>query len=153
VPDRAIAQECVEGYLYVPAPIRVLILRRPPSRGGIWVPVSGKVEARDRDFRSALRREIAEETGFTAPLPLHSLDWEVVFDGPDGRPWRLHAYRVELQAAWTPRLSEEHDAYEYVSPREAIHRLHYEDNRSAVRLLLQRLKPERVGGVDRGRNA
>lgn len=137
MPDSPAIQECVEGYVYRRDPLRLLVLRRPPHRGNIWVPVSGKVEASDRDFEYALRRELAEETGFTEFRGFFSLDWEVTFDGPDHRPWRLHAFGVELDRERTPRLSEEHEAFEWVSPEEALHRLHYPDNREAVAKLLQ----------------
>ena len=133
-------QECVEGYLFSGRPPRLLVLRRPPARGRIWVPVSGKVEPTDPDLESALRRELAEETGERRPLPLLPLDWEVVFDGPDGRPWRLHGFGVELPEEIVPRLSEEHDAFAWLDPEQAIERLHYPDNREAVGRLLARLR-------------
>ncbi len=131
-----VAQECVEGYLFVRAGPRLLLFRRPPGRDHIWVPVSGKVDPGDRDLDSALRRELAEETGLVAAHGLLPLDWHVRFDGPDGRPWRLHAYGVELDREENPRLSAEHEAFAWVDPAEAIRRLHYEDNREAVRRLL-----------------
>lgn len=140
-----IAQECVEGYLFSGTPPQILVLRRPPSRGQIWVPVSGKVDPSDAGFEAALRRELAEETGFERFVRLFPLDWEVPFDGPDGRRWRLHAYGVELAAPEVPRLSEEHEAYEWVPAAEAIRRLHYEDNRQAVERLL--VKTARSAGT------
>ena len=144
--DPAIAQECVEGYVFCRGPTRVLILRRPPARGRIWAPVSGRVDAGDADYPAALRRELSEETGFTAPLRLFPLDWEVPFTGPDGRTWRLHAFGVELAGPQSPTLSHEHDAYEWVTSTQAIERLHYEDNREAVRRLVARLTE--VPGTD-----
>ena len=136
--ETPIAQECVEGYLFVPAPFRVLVLRRPPARGRIWVPVSGKVEPRDRDYPSALRRELVEETGFSSTGPLLDLDWHVAFDGPTGARWRLHAFGVPLESPLPPRLSEEHEAFAWVGADEAIARLHYPDNQQAVERLLTR---------------
>jgi 8-oxo-dGTP pyrophosphatase MutT (NUDIX family) len=136
-----IAQECVEGYVFVPAPFSLLVLRRPPKRGSIWVPVSGKVDPTDRDYPAALRRELVEETGFPATVPLRPLDWHVVFDGPTGEKWRLHAFGVELDAKWAPHLSDEHDAFQWVTAQVALERLHYRDNREAVERLLARLSP------------
>ncbi|HYK93984.1 MAG TPA: NUDIX domain-containing protein [Thermoplasmata archaeon] len=130
-----VAQECVEGYLFTRNPDRILILRRPPARGSIWVPVSGKVEPTDADFEAALRRELVEETGIDRVESVTPLDWQVPFDGPDGRTWRLHAFSVALSRPTDPRLSPEHDAFEWVGPDEAIRRLHYEDNREVVRRL------------------
>ncbi|HEV2449815.1 MAG TPA: NUDIX domain-containing protein [Thermoplasmata archaeon] len=139
-----IAQECVEGYLFASTPLRLLILRRPPSRERIWVPVSGKVEPTDRDFPSALRRELLEETGFSSFRRLFDMDWQVVFERSPGVHWRLHGFGVELDHPLPPRLSDEHEAFAWVSVREALERLHYSDNREAVLRLLGRVAPERV---------
>ena len=138
-PEPPVAQECVEGYVHTGNPPRLLVLRRPPGRGSIWVPVSGKVDPTDADHLSALRRELAEETGFIRFEAIRPLDWHVRFEGPDGRPWRLHAYAVELAREVAPRLSAEHDAFEWLSASEAVARLHYSDNREAVARLLHTL--------------
>jgi 8-oxo-dGTP pyrophosphatase MutT (NUDIX family) len=135
-----VAQECVEGYVFAGAPPLCLLLRRPPERDRIWVPVSGKVEPTDPDYPGALRRELREETGYDREiLDLFPLGWEVEFDGPDGRRWRLHAFGVELAEPTDPRLSPEHDRFEWVPFEEAHRRLHYADNREAVAVLAQRL--------------
>ncbi|MFZ0891335.1 MAG: NUDIX domain-containing protein [Thermoplasmata archaeon] len=137
--EPAIAQECVEGYLFVRDPFSVLLLRRPPARGRIWVPVSGKVDLTDHDWESALRREVREETGLADWRGWMPLDWHVAFEGPDGGRWRLHAYGIELDSRRTPVLSSEHEAFEWVDYGEAVRRLHYDDNREAVRRLMARL--------------
>jgi 8-oxo-dGTP pyrophosphatase MutT (NUDIX family) len=135
-----VAKECVEGYLFASPPLAILIFRRPPDRGQIWVPVSGKVEPGDRDFPSALCREVEEETGF-APRPddLIDLDWHVPFRADNGEIWRLHAFALEVPRSFRPRLSREHESAEWVSADEAVHRLHYSDNREAVERLRARL--------------
>ncbi len=135
-----VIRECVEAYLFSRNPLRLLIFRRPPTRGRIWVPVSGKVEPVDSNYEAATRREIAEETGITAPLGVWDLEWEFRFEGPDGRPWRLHAFAVEVVPELQPELSSEHDAFAWVAPDEALERLHYEDNREAVRRLVHKLR-------------
>lgn len=143
--DDAIAQECVEAYLHARNPFRLLILRRTPERDRIWVPVSGKVEPTDADYPSAIRREIEEETGFGPGdlVRLVDLDWAVPFEGPNGAPWRLHAFAGELRGTLEPRLSPEHEAFEWVSANDAIARLHYPDNQEAVRRLLGRIASDR----------
>lgn len=139
-----VAQECVEGYLFATPPLELLIFRRPPARGRIWVPVSGKVEPTDRDFASALCREVAEETGLVVtPSDLIDLDWHVPFQADNGATWRLHAYAVPAPRSFEPRLSGEHEAAEWVSAEEAVHRLHFEDNRAAViRLRDQKIRSD-----------
>jgi 2-(3-amino-3-carboxypropyl)histidine synthase len=139
--DPAVEQECVEGYLFARSPFRVLLLRRPPRRGRIWVPVSGKVDRTDRTFEVALRREVTEETGFADLASVVPLDWEVEFEGPDGRRWRLHSYGVEVPRPDPPTLSAEHDAYAWLTPRDARDRLYYSDNREALDRLVNRLGP------------
>jgi lipoyl(octanoyl) transferase len=134
-----IARECVEGFLFARPPIRLLIFRRPPARGRWWVPISGKVDPTDADYESALRRELTEETGLAAPRRLFPLDWHIVFPSDTGETWRLHAYGVEVAPEFQPRLSVEHDAFEWVAPEEAQRRFHFEDNQAAVPRLLERI--------------
>ncbi len=134
-----IARECVEGYLFARGPLRLLLLRRPPARGRYWVPVSGKVEASDPDFEAAVRREVREETGLTVPRSVVPLDWHVPFRADNGETWRLHAFAIEVDPGFAPRLSAEHEAFDWVTPEEAVRRLHFPDNREAVQLLLRKL--------------
>ncbi len=142
-----VERECVEGYLYSTPPLRLLLFQRSPARGGFWVPISGKVEPGDADFLAALRRELVEETGLTAPLAIRALDWHQPFDGPNGAVWRLHAYAVRVPAGWTPRLSDEHVAYRWVDPATAVAELHFSDNRRAVELLVEQERgPARSAG-------
>lgn len=136
-----IARECVEAYLYATPPLRLLVFRRPPARGRFWVPVSGKVEPSDPDFESAVRRELMEETGLEHPRKIRALDWHIPFPADNGETWRLHAYAVEVDPSFVPRLSLEHDQAEWVSPEEAVRRLHFEDNRGAVRRLVSLVGP------------
>jgi 8-oxo-dGTP pyrophosphatase MutT (NUDIX family) len=138
-PEPPVDRECVEGYLFARRPLRLLLFRRPPARGSFWVPISGKVEPEDADLEAALRRELAEETGLRTPEAISALDWHVVFTAPNGETWRLHAYAVEVDPTFAPVLSEEHDACAWVSVDEALGRLHFDDNRGAVRRLRERL--------------
>ena len=140
-----IAKECVEGYLFASPPLEILVFRRPPARGRIWVPVSGKVDPTDRDFPSALVREMEEETGLSLRVDqLIDLDWHVPFRVDSGETWRLHAFAVEVPRSFQPRLSSEHEAAEWVSADDAVHRLHFEDNRAAVERLRERLATRRL---------
>ena len=138
-PAEPIARECVEGYLFRTEPLELLLFRRPPGRGRIWVPISGKVEPSDADLEAALRRELAEETGLRAPRRIVPLDWHVPFRADSGEMWRLHAYGVEVDRTFVPELSSEHDAFEWVGADEAMARLHFPDNRDAVPLLRARI--------------
>ena len=142
VPPGPVARECVEGYLFARAPLQLLVLRRPPARGSIWVPVSGKVEPTDADRAAAVRREVREETGLDRPRRVFSLTWHVPFRADNGETWRLHAYAVEVDRPFAPRLSDEHVAYRWLPADAAIAQLHYPDNQEAVRRLVGRLAAE-----------
>ena len=138
-PDAPIARECVEGYLFATPPLELLVFRRPPTRGRIWVPVSGKVDLSDADLEAAVRREVAEETALAHPRRVFPLDWHVPFRADNGETWRLHAFGVEVDRSFRPTISPEHEAWEWVGVDEALRRLHFEDNREAVRRLAARL--------------
>jgi 8-oxo-dGTP pyrophosphatase MutT (NUDIX family) len=134
------ARECVEAYLFARPPLVLLLFQRPPSRGSIWVPISGKVDPTDADFEAAVRRELAEETGLRTPHRLFALDWHVPFTADNGERWRLHAYGVEVERGFQPVLSDEHVASEWLGLDEARGRLHYPDNRAALDRLLDRME-------------
>jgi lipoyl(octanoyl) transferase len=134
-PDEPIARECVEGYLFSDPPTELLIFQRPPERGSIWVPISGKVDPTDASFDAALARELEEETGLRDPLRVDPLDWHVPFRADTGEVWRLHAYAVQIPRTFRPRLSPEHVAFEWVDLATAERRLDYPDNREAVAIL------------------
>ncbi|MGA7923345.1 MAG: NUDIX domain-containing protein [Thermoplasmata archaeon] len=140
-PPPSIDQECVEGYVFHRPPLQILLFRRPPDRGNIWAPVSGKVEATDSDYPSALRRELLEETGFDQVNRVFPLDWEVIFP-MEGQRWRLHAFGVELHKVSVPTLSSEHAEFAWLSADDASRRLHYPDNREALARLLAFLDRE-----------
>ncbi|MGA8710828.1 MAG: NUDIX domain-containing protein [Thermoplasmata archaeon] len=135
-----VSKECVEGYLFAFPPLELLLFRRPPARGQIWVPVSGKVEPSDPDFPSAVCREIEEETGFVArPDRLIDLDWHVPFRADNGETWRLHAFALEVPRSFEPRLSHEHELAKWVSAEAALEHLHFDDNQKAVERLREYL--------------
>ena len=143
-----IDRECIEGFVYHREPLEILLFRRRPARGRIWVPIQGKVEDSDPNLTAALRRELAEETGFRRFRSVSPLHWVVRFRGLNGKLWRLHAFAVELPGRRSPRLNEEHDRFEWLDPREALRRLHYPDNRAALRRLVRRVETRGSGPED-----
>lgn len=140
-PEEPVVQECVEGYLFARRPPTVLLFRRFPARGSIWVPIQGKVDPSEPDFEAALRREVREETGLALPLSVLPLDWHVPFRVENGEVWRLHAYAVEVPPSFRPRLNDENEAFEWVDLPEAERRLHFTDNREAVGRVRALLRP------------
>ena len=97
---RALARSRCGGYL---------LLRRAPGErfGGRWELPGGVVEAGET-LEVALARELHEEAGL-APVAAPRLVSTARRISPRGAPLREHIFRVE--AAGSPRLSSEHDAY------------------------------------------
>ncbi|GAA0531975.1 hypothetical protein GCM10011581_16420 [Saccharopolyspora subtropica] len=93
---------------------RVLLVRRSAgdSRGGEWEFPGGKVDPGE-DLDTALRREVAEETGLDIVAVTGYLG---AFDyvSQRGRYNRQHTWSVTVTAADQVRLTE-HDAYTWVS--------------------------------------
>jgi lipoyl(octanoyl) transferase len=113
---------------------RVLILQRTQSRGGFWQPVTGRVDEVERPDRAAVR-ELVEETGLE--VPVQPIDAPHAFAmGPlDGVPKVVREYPFVARAAddAVVRLSSEHEAFEWVTPAEAIARVPWEGLRRSVR--------------------
>ncbi|MDE2045481.1 MAG: NUDIX domain-containing protein [Thermoplasmata archaeon] len=129
-------QPCVEGFVFVRSPFRLLLLKRTAMRGGFWQSVSGRVEPSDPSLEAAVRREVREETQFTKVGPVIDLHWEYVFEGRHHRPWKVHAFGVEVPDARPPVISSEHEAYRWCRSGEALATLFWPDNREALRRLL-----------------
>jgi lipoyl(octanoyl) transferase len=119
---------------------RVLLLRRTAERGGIWQPVTGRLEPGEAPELAA-RRELLEETGADAPAePLgyeHDFALEpatAVRFGGGLKLVRETAFRARLPAGFSPRLSGEHAEWAWFQPAEAERIVPYPGLRRALRL-------------------
>jgi len=126
----------VQVIVYCRAPeIQILLLQRPPSRGEIWQPVTGKMEPKDRHFIHSAERELAEETGITEVL--HFVDTGVEFRfEKDLAEVREHLVGAEVEQFHSVILSDEHIAYAWLSPLEASQRLAWDTNRKGLQVVM-----------------
>ncbi|HZH02796.1 MAG TPA: lipoyl(octanoyl) transferase LipB [Myxococcaceae bacterium] len=114
---------------------RVLCLRRTPEQGGFWQIITGRVEAGERP-ENAAARELREETGNAGPI--HSLNYGHAFAFLERVPPHL-VQETAFAAQWQGALEQvalspnEHDAYAWLSPVEAMARIPFEGLREAVR--------------------
>jgi len=94
---------------------RCLLVRRSKqnkSFGGMWEWPGGKVDSGE-DFAAALHREVAEETGLAVELA--GLACSAGYDLPKIKV-ALLCLEARLVGSDEVKLSDEHDAFEWVSP-------------------------------------
>jgi len=93
----------------------VLLLERPPRRGGGAHPVTGKAEPGESAAACAAR-EALEETGLRGEVV--DLQFAHQYQRKKG-PFEEHAFLLRAAPGATPSLSDEHVAYRWVTPQEA----------------------------------
>lgn len=112
----------VEVYLFRRrrARLEILALRRSAGRslGGVWQPVTGKI-ARGETAFAAARREVLEETGLRPQAWWCLETMTSFFDAASDSIRLLPLFAAEIAPADPVRLSREHDAARFVTPRTA----------------------------------
>ncbi len=126
---------------------RYLLLRRMDPR--YWHVVAGVVEPGE-SFPTAAARELAEETGLTAPLTDLGIPAPYAIDpadraqyGPDVTEVLVHVFAVEAADLWEPVLNEEHDIFRWSSLDDCMALLHWQEAKDALSKLVAR----RAAGV------
>jgi dATP pyrophosphohydrolase len=135
--------------------LQVLLIHRAPGRmfPGLWQPVTGGIDEGERVPLAAFR-EVAEETGFSAA------DVEAAFDLDQVVPFydegldavivsAIFAVRVGPDAE--PQISNEHDAFEWLAPDEALKRAVWPAYLESIRRIRDDLlHPERARWFELG---
>lgn len=113
--------------------LEVLVLRRAPGGRcpGSWETVHGTIEPGETPVQAS-RRELAEETGLT-PVAFYNLSrTEAFYQHRTDVLAVIPAFAVFVAPDSTPRLSVEHDGYEWLSSREAARRFAWPRERRAL---------------------
>lgn len=116
-------------------------MRRIPSGGGFWQPITGGVEG-DEEYFAAACRELREETGFE-PFDLRLVDyayfypvrekWKIVYEQPFDIINEIVFLAVVVSDSEPTIDPEEHDAYVWCWLDEAVNKLFWEDNKISLK--------------------
>ncbi len=117
------------------AGVEVLLLQRPPRRGGGLHPVTGKVEDGEQ-VAAAAAREAAEETGISGEVL--DLGYEHEYVSARGKPFRERAFLLRADGQAQVQLSDEHDGFVWLAPAAARAALSWPAHRAALDLALSR---------------
>ena len=110
----------------------MLTLRRPPRRGHVWQPVTGKVDGADASWTAAACREVAEETGIGDPLRVYDTGVEFRFD-KKGAAFLERLIAFETDHPRPIVLSREHVAYAWLAWRDAVGRMERDIHAEGIR--------------------
>ena len=116
--------------------LELLLMRRAPERllAGLWQGVSGRLEADESIVAGALR-ELREETGFV------EADFEGFYDLDQVNSFHVASldgivtaavFAVRVPPGADPRLSHEHDRFDWLDPEAAIARCVWPAYRESV---------------------
>jgi len=121
----------------------VLVLRRPPEKGGIWAPVTGNVEPGESDEQAA-HRELQEETGLASAAALRATGFVNRFEQErKGEPvtFEESVWAAVVRPGKQVRLSREHVESRWVSAAQAVEMVAFDGCKEAVRRALAAVEP------------
>jgi len=131
------------------AGLEVLALRRAPgrTRAGAWEIVHGTIEPGETPVQAS-RRELAEETGL-APVAFYNLSRTEAFYQHDTDVLAvIPVFAAFVGERAEPRLSAEHDRFEWLAPGTAAERLAWPRERRALEDVLSMVGGGSAGLLD-----
>ncbi len=132
-----------------PASVEVLALRRSAAGRcpGAWETVHGHIDGQEGPVRAAVR-ELGEETGLE-PLRLYNLSRvETFYRHLTDEVALIPVFGAIVGEVATVVLSDEHDAHEWVTPKEAALRYSWPRERRAILDVLELIGTGSAGAVD-----
>lgn len=133
MPDTAVRVVDVYPYRTVSANPEFLLLRRAPAAeyAGQWRMVGGKIEDDEAAWETALR-ELEEETGHTPSRFWAVPSVNAFYEWGNDRVNLIPAFAAALPD--DPVLDDEHDAFAWLTTREAVDRLAWSEQQRLLRL-------------------
>jgi dihydroneopterin triphosphate diphosphatase len=136
---RKIQTQCI---VFKRNPLQFLLLKRIPSKGGFWQPVSGGLEGDETPIEAAYR-ELEEETNIHKPnvvkvfenvheftINKHYLTSEHI------EPIKEVVFGFEvsdIEVFITQNVHQEHEEFRWVSYEEALKMLKWDNNKEGIR--------------------
>lgn len=117
-----------------------LVLKRIPSRGGFWQPVSGRVEKNETPLEAA-KREVVEETGIEKFKRVVENFYNFSLENESDKKSFCFGFEVEkdTQIKLDGNIYPEHDEIKWCGLNEAIRLLKWPHNKEALRKLNKHL--------------
>lgn len=118
----------------------ILVLKRVKSRGGFWQTVTGGIHIGENLLQAA-KRELGEELSVSVK--------EVTYTGftysfMATKDFRLHEYVcftvLSYKQSLGVKISDEHDEYKWLTPKDAIRLLKFDDNKTAVKKVIKKVR-------------
>jgi 8-oxo-dGTP pyrophosphatase MutT (NUDIX family) len=113
-----------------PQDLRFLTLLTKPERGAFWQNVTGSVEPGEYLLQAA-HREVFEETTLQGQRVAQDLDYQFTYSTKRG-PTKEYAFCIEAESADITIDPIEHTDFAWVSLEEALKRIRYESNKTAL---------------------
>lgn len=129
--------------------LEVLTLRRGPGVRcpGSWETVHGHIEPGEHPVAAA-RRELAEETGFAPERLYNASRIEAFYVHRLDRVALIPVFAAFVAAEARVRLSDEHDAHEWLAPAQAAERFAWPRERRALSDLVVLFGPGHAGALE-----
>ena len=130
-------------FRYNEALIEYLVLRRTQDKKGIWQPVTGNFDSKDKDVLATCTRELKEEIGISKPKNILENIYSFIYQGTKDKKdkeFEEHVFGVEVELNQeiilqsTPYIEHQEyvwtsydgafELFEFIEQKEALNRLH-----------------------------
>ena len=117
-----------------------LLLKRIPTRGDFWQPITGGNEEGESLIDTVLR-EIYEETGIKNSLRIIETGFSFKFND-NGRDHEEFCFGVEVDPNIEIVISEEHNEYRWLDKQSAMKLLVWENNKKSLEIISSMIQEE-----------
>jgi len=121
----------------------VLVLKRPPSKGDLWAPVTGNVDGDESD-EAAAARELQEETGLASAAALRATGFVNHFSKGEGAAAARFVepvFAAVVRPGARVRLSHEHVEAKWVGPEDAVRMVAFDGCKEGIRRAILAVEP------------